>query len=119
MDQPQRLDPLELPLELKPRNTETINGQPLPRGTVDEFARAIFSKPLAEIQPWPQSPGGLILATEKFVTAASKFYRLVWTGRGKTWLAAEDSKPYSTRKRVVAAGYELAAATGAFFDEGW
>jgi|GEM_PF-6112302 len=106
-------------MKLEPQKTEMINGQPIPRGTVDEFALAVFGKPLNQVKPWPQAPGGLILAAEKFVTAAGKQYRLVWTGRGKKWLAAEDSTPYATRKRVVAAGYELAAATGAFFDEGW
>lgn len=100
MDQPQRLDPLELP-----------------RGTVAEFALAIYGKPLEEIKPWPQPVGGLNLTLEKFVTAWGKFYRLIWQGRGEKWLAAEHVTPYRTRARVVAAGYELAGQSGAFFDE--
>ena len=110
MDQ-QQLDPQQ-------QQFETINYQQIPRGTLAEFALAVYRKPLEKITPWPQPAGGLNLAHQKFQTAAGKFYRLVWRGRGQVWLAAEDAKPYRTRARLVAAGYELALKLGAFFDEG-
>lgn len=115
----QKLAQLDLPLEPHPQENETINGQPIPRGTLAEFALAVYGKPLAEIKPWPQLPGGLNLANEKYATTAGKFYRLIWRGRGEKWLAAEDAQPYRFRVQVIAAGYELAVRTGAFFDEGW
>lgn len=111
MDEQQQLDP-------QPQQFETINGQEIPHGTLAEFALAVYKKPLEEIKPWPQPAGRLNLAYQKLVTAAGKSYRLVWRGRGVIWLAAEDSTPYRTRMRVVAAGYELALRLGAFFDEG-
>jgi hypothetical protein len=99
--------------------TESINGQWIPLVTVDKFVDLVFGQKLEPtVKGWPKLPGGLILSIRKFEVCGNKIYRLVWEGRGQQWLADEDKKRYTTRMGAIAAGYELAAATGAFFDEG-
>ena len=89
------------------------------KGTLDEFAKAIFGhelKPAAEGAK-PAIPMGLALGVEKFKQPFGKHYRLVWIGRGQAWLAAEDDKPYETKTAVLVAGQRLAESTGAYFDQ--
>ena len=95
-----------------------ISDQPK-KGTLDEFAKAIFGhelKPAAEGAK-PAIPMGLVLGVERFKEPGQKCYRLVWIGRGQAWLAAEDDKPYATKTAVLVAGQRLAESTGAYFDE--
>jgi len=113
MDQGQPLVLPDLPVpEPKTQKTETINGQPIPVGTLEQFHQKFFKKSLKQALELKH----LVLGIEKFAPAAGKQYRLVWLGREK-WLAAEDATPYRTRARAVAAGVTLAAATGAHFNE--
>lgn len=101
------------------QKTETINGKNIQVGTVAEFAEKVFGHKLeAREGAFPVFPGGLLLGVEKFRTAAGKFYRLIWVGKRTTWLAAEDTRAHTSKTQALAAGYRVAAQTGAFFDEG-
>ncbi|GIK42427.1 MAG: hypothetical protein BroJett011_62600 [Chloroflexota bacterium] len=97
---------------------EIINGKSIPTGTLDEFSRAIYRKKLTgddgRLSGLPGEPG---LGIEKFKTAGLKFYRLVWVGLARAWLAAEDTTPYRSKYLAVAGGELLAGQTGAGFSE--
>jgi hypothetical protein len=107
-------DPTKITLTVEP-----INGQWIPLVTVDKFIELVFGEKLEPtVKGWPQFPGGLVLGIRKYRVCGNNIYRLIWEGRGQAYLAMEDTKPYTTRMGAIAAGYELAGATGAFFDEG-
>lgn len=115
---------LELSEIVKPEKpaqpTETINGKSIPVSTLDQFHLAVYGKALErkENGDYPVLPMGLILGIEKFKVAGGKFYRLIWIGRGRAWLAAENTESFRTKTLAIATGYMLAGDTGAFFDEG-
>lgn len=104
----------------KPRQkTEEINHKQVPVGTLDEFAMAVFGKlPEKDETGKLKHRNGLILGVEKFKTAGDKFYRLIWIGKGEAWLAAENTTCFRRKIMAMAAGEEMAATTGAYFDEG-
>jgi hypothetical protein len=83
-------------------------------GTLDEFAKTVFGH---DLKPGVAIPMGLVLGVERFRAYGKHHYRLLWVGRGQAWLAAEDTKEYSTKTAVIVAGQRLATATGAYFDE--
>lgn len=100
------------------QSTELINGQDLPIGTLAAFCRRVYGRSLLNDQGrLPGQPGEPMLGIEKFKVAAGKFYRLVWIGPGKAWLAGEDTERYPTKIQALTAGSALARQTGAKFSE--
>lgn len=110
-----KLEPPSDTIELPKQKTETINGQAIPVGTVDEFTAAVFGKKLSD--GLSLLPGQLMLGIAKFQIASGKCYRLIWLGRGKTWLAAENTEVHRTRVVAWGTGFELAAKAGVQFSE--
>lgn len=83
--------------------------------TVKEFVQHVFDEDAPKQEGgWPL---GLKLGVEKFRRPGDRHYRLIWIGRGKASLAAEDEQCYPTKTKVVAAVRELAASLGVVFDE--
>jgi hypothetical protein len=113
-DRPEpQMDPVEIPGQ----EAEFINGQAFDIGTVDQFALAVWGKPLErDADDKPVIPKGLVLGVRKFVTT-DKLYRLVWRGRGQEWLAAEDQTKYRMRTRCLLGGAQVAGVYGAFLEE--
>jgi hypothetical protein len=97
-------------LPVKTQRTETLNGQDIPVGTVDEFTKAVFGKSLSE--GLTLLPGQLLLDIRKYVTAGGKQYRLVWCGLGRVWLAAENTEQHRTKIVAWGVGYEIAEKAG-------
>jgi hypothetical protein len=95
------------------------NGQAYRIGSLDEFVKEVYGKPLQRSEgSVPKPPLGLTLGVTKFKVASGKFYALIWQGRGQSWLAAEDEATEHRRKRdAVERGRRIAAETGAYFFE--
>jgi hypothetical protein len=106
------VDPQSSPIELpkKEQATETINGQAIPVGTVDEFTKAVFGKSLRD--GLVLLPGQLMLGIRKYVTGEGKQYRLVWCGLGQVWLAAENTTAHRKKLLAWGAGYEITEKLG-------
>lgn len=58
----------------------------------------------------------LRLAVEKFKAPGDKHYRLIWTGKGRACLAAEDVTHYPTHGRALLAARLLAVKLGVVVD---
>lgn len=111
-------EPVQNPIKTQ-QKTEEINHKHIPVGTLDDFAMAVFGKKLdKDDQGKLKYRNGVTLGIEKFQTAGDKFYRLIWIGRGRAWLAAENVTCFRRKIMAMAAGEELATTTGAYFDEG-
>lgn len=84
--------------------------------SLDEFIQIVF----AEDAPRDGKNGlplGLILGIEKFRLPGDRHFRLIWIGRGKAALAAENTTKFQRKLDAIMAGHVLAAETGAFLDE--
>lgn len=97
---------------------EEINRQQIPVGSLDEFSQAVYKEKLTNgAGQLPGRPGEPWLGVEKFKTAGGKFYRLIWLGLGKAWLAGEVTERFKTKSAAVMAGDILAGRLGARFSE--
>jgi hypothetical protein len=84
--------------------------------SLDEFIQKVFAKD-APINGENGLPIGLILGVEKFKRSGDTHYRLIWIGRRKAALAAENTTKFRRKLDAIMAGHELAAETGAYFDK--
>lgn len=97
---------------------EEINRQQIPVGSLDEFSQAVYGDKLTNNEgKLPGMPGEPRLGVEKFKTAGGKFYRLIWLGLGKAWLAGEVTEAFRTKSAAVFAGKLLSGRLGANFSE--
>lgn len=93
--------------------SEIVPGTPWV-ASLGEFIQIVFGEDT--IKGNNGLPLGVALGIEKMGQRSAKHYRLIWIGRRKAALAAEDSTEYRTKTRAIAAGAELAAEKGACFD---
>lgn len=97
---------------------EEINRRQIPVGSLDEFSQAVYKEKLTNDEGrLPGMPGEPRLGVEKFRTAGGKFYRLIWLGLGKAWLAGEMIERFRTKSAAVLHGKEVAGRLGASFSE--
>jgi hypothetical protein len=84
--------------------------------SLDEFVQTVFA------QDAPKNgesglPIGLILGVEKFKRPGNTHYRLIWIGRRKAALAAENTTEFRRKIDAILAGHVVAGETGAYFDD--
>jgi hypothetical protein len=80
--------------------SQVVSNSPPWVASLDEFIQAVF----AEDAPKNGDTGlpiGLILGVEKVKRGREKHYRLIWIGRRKACLAAENTTEFR-RKAVIA-----------------
>ena len=100
------------------QKVEEINHRQIPVGSLDEFSQAVYKEKLTNDEGLlPGRPGEPRLGVEKFKTAGGKFYRLIWLGLGKAWLAGEMTERFRTKSAAVFAGQTVAGQLAASFSE--
>jgi hypothetical protein len=100
-------------------DTELVVSQVVPSspmsGTLDEFVNMVFD---GRWGPEGEPPRGVLLGVEKFrLGYGRKSYGLIWIGRRKAWLAAEQPQRFRRKGDAVLAGQALAEEKGVSFDE--
>jgi hypothetical protein len=95
--------------------SQVVPGVPLV-ASMDEFIQHVYPDD-APKNGETGLPLGLILGVEKIRRPGDRHYRLIWIGRRKAALAAENAAEFRRKIDAIAAGHELAAETGIYFDE--